>query len=75
LVIRAHSGKTAERQQKLLMLCVIKDWRAAEKARAAAIEKKYEERRLAAMEKNRGEGLKKSRSHGVRQAVSAPRLR
>jgi hypothetical protein len=69
---------TAERQQKLLMLCaqhVIKDRRAAEKARAAAIEKKYEERRLAAMEKNRGEGLKKSRSHGVRQAVSAPRLR
>jgi hypothetical protein len=60
------------RGNKLLMLCaqhVIKARRAVEKVRVRAIEKKYEERKLATMEKNRGEGLKKSRMEFAKQWV------
>jgi hypothetical protein len=48
---------------------VIKGRRLKEKVRVRAIEKRYEERKLAAMEKNRGEGLKKSRMEFAKQWV------
>jgi hypothetical protein len=66
--------KKSERlkKNKLLMLCaqkVIKARRAKGKARITAIEKRYEECKLAAMIKNRSEGLKKSRMEFARQWV------
>ena len=60
------------KKNKLLMLCaqkVIKARRATEKARITAIEKRYEERKLAAMMKNRSAGLKRSRMEFARQWV------
>ena len=48
---------------------MIKGRRLKEKVRVRAIEKRYEERKLAAMEKNRGEGLKKSRMEFAKQWV------